>query len=271
MTEPALRSVSFGGGVQSTTLLLMADRGLIAEGAKPDVAIFADTGWEPPHVYDTVDTVRDLVSFPVVTVGTRNLADDLLAGVGYDGKPFVTVPVHIRNLDGKRSLNKRQCTTQYKIIPIKREIRRQMGLSPRDNIRKGVWVEQWLGISTDESTRMKDSQVQYIRNRYPLVEADLSRSQCAEWLKTNYPTVPVGKSACMGCPYHSQTAWVELAQKYPKEMAQTVVIDKAIRHKGQAHVEYFLHPSHLPLDKAIEMQQNTPSLFDEECEGMCFL
>nr|WP_143045048.1 hypothetical protein [Jiangella alba] len=46
--DPALRVLSLGAGVQSTTLALMA-----AAGELPalDVAIFADMGWEPAAVY----------------------------------------------------------------------------------------------------------------------------------------------------------------------------------------------------------------------------
>ena len=48
---------STGAGVQSTAIAL-----LIAEGRlpKPDVAIFADTGWEPAAVYQQVDRLAEV-------------------------------------------------------------------------------------------------------------------------------------------------------------------------------------------------------------------
>jgi len=50
-----MRVLSLGGGVQSTTLLLMA----ITEQIEPlDAAIFADTGWEPAAVYEHMDWLR---------------------------------------------------------------------------------------------------------------------------------------------------------------------------------------------------------------------
>ena len=54
MSEPDMRVLSLGAGVQSTTLLLMA-----VEGILPglDCAIFADTGWEPARVYEHLDRV----------------------------------------------------------------------------------------------------------------------------------------------------------------------------------------------------------------------
>lgn len=45
MSEPKLRVLSLGAGVQSTTLALMAAHGEFEQ--MPDCAIFADTGWEP--------------------------------------------------------------------------------------------------------------------------------------------------------------------------------------------------------------------------------
>ncbi|MEK4688077.1 phosphoadenosine phosphosulfate reductase family protein [Bacillus sp. FSL M8-0256] len=46
--------LSYGGGTQSTALLLMALKGEI-NGVIPDYIIFSDTGWEPQHVYNWVN------------------------------------------------------------------------------------------------------------------------------------------------------------------------------------------------------------------------
>ena len=46
----ALRIISLGAGVQSSTMALLAADGSIKP--RPDCAIFADTGWEPRGVYD---------------------------------------------------------------------------------------------------------------------------------------------------------------------------------------------------------------------------
>ena len=51
-TPPTLTVLSLGGGVQSSVMALMADKG--AFDRVPDCAIFADTHWEPPGVYEHV-------------------------------------------------------------------------------------------------------------------------------------------------------------------------------------------------------------------------
>jgi hypothetical protein len=52
---PALRLLSLGAGVQSTTVLLLACDGVIP---RFDVALFADTGWEPRAVYENLVRLR---------------------------------------------------------------------------------------------------------------------------------------------------------------------------------------------------------------------
>ena len=56
-TPPSLTVISLGGGVQSSVMALMASGG--AFDRVPDCAIFADTRWEPPSVYEHVEWVID--------------------------------------------------------------------------------------------------------------------------------------------------------------------------------------------------------------------
>ncbi len=58
--------LSLGGGTQSTVMALLADEGRF--GQRPDVAVFADTGWEPDAVYDNIGWLVQQLSYPVVTV-----------------------------------------------------------------------------------------------------------------------------------------------------------------------------------------------------------
>ena len=262
--------VSFGGGVQSTALMLMTEAGVIP-GARPDVAFFADTRWEPSTVYDTIRAVTDRVSFPVEVVGEHDLAQDVWEGRTRSGHRFVPIPVFIRNLDGKTGMNVRQCTSNYKIDPINRAIRARLGLTRGQRAPAGASVEQWMGISIDEAARMKPNRIPWITNRFPLVEGDISRQTCLQWLQENHPDVPVGKSACVGCPYHSAETWRQIARDHPEEFARAVEIDRRLRTPGHNRMggDVYLHSSRMPLDEALAMAVNTPSLFDAECEGMC--
>ena len=122
-----LRILSLGAGVQSSVLALMAAHGEIPA---PDAAIFADTGWEPTHVYTHLDWLETRLPFPVHRVGIgHRLQDRVRAGVRHDGSSgYIDIPKFQRNDDGSKSFNaRRQCTSQYKIKPIRRKIRDIIG------------------------------------------------------------------------------------------------------------------------------------------------
>ena len=57
-----LTVISLGGGVQSSVMALMASQG--AFDRVPDCAIFADTRWEPPSIYEHLAWLSDRLSFP---------------------------------------------------------------------------------------------------------------------------------------------------------------------------------------------------------------
>ena len=58
---PTLTVLSLGGGVQSSVMALMAEEG--AFDRTPDCAVFADTRWERPSVYEHFEWLRDRLSF----------------------------------------------------------------------------------------------------------------------------------------------------------------------------------------------------------------
>jgi hypothetical protein len=267
-TPGVLRLLSLGAGIQSTTLLLMS---LAGELPRLDAAIFADTGWEPAAVYTHLARLEDTAhaaGVPIHRVTAGNLRRDALDPT----RRFASLPLHVRRLDGGHGLMRRQCTREYKLTPIRRKVRDlhvQAGKPP---------VEQWLGISLDETHRMRDADVRYITHRYPLVERRMTRQDCQRWLMTHgWPEVP--RSACIGCPFHSDRQWRELRERFPAEWDDAVALDHAIRAghvrfgkpalRGQA----FLHHSLRPLDQVRAEATQDPAAdadgFGAECQGVC--
>ena len=268
------RVLSFGAGVQSSTLLMMSDLGELAE--KVDAAIFADTQWEPPAIYDHIAWVTEQVTIPVHVVTTTDLRAKTKAREGYSGHPAsLDIPAFVLGVDGKKGMVQRQCTSNYKIRPIRRKVREILGLGIRNRLPAGQVVEQWLGISTDEAHRVRDSDVQWIINRYPLIEAGMSRSDCLDWWSERYPDRPLVKSSCMGCPYQSSRRWVDTKRQYPDHFAELVAIDANLREPGwrKDYGQVYLHASRIPLDEAVaatEAQQTyLPETFGNECHGVC--
>ena len=198
--HPTLTVISLGGGVQSSVMALMASQG--AFDRVPDCAIFADTRWEPPSIYEHLAWLRDRLSFPLHVVDNgRSLREDVKALTNHSGsRNYVDIPVYLKGRDGEGDgIGRRQCTDNYKIRPIRRRIRELLGLRPRQRVPAGTTVELWLGISTDEAIRMKTSRDRWITNRYPLIEVGMSRSDCLNWWQERYDR-PLERSACVACP-----------------------------------------------------------------------
>jgi hypothetical protein len=249
---PALRLLSLGAGVQSTTVLLLACEGTIP---RFDVALFADTGWEPRAVYSNLERLTahaEKHGIPVRRVSAGNIRDDALD----PRHRFVSMPLHSRNPDGTKGLARRQCTSEYKILPLKKAARELLGYPHPRRVPAGVYAEQAIGISTDEIGRARDSGVRFLRNVFPLIDLGFDRTRCMEYLADRGFGETV-KSACVGCPFHGNAGWRWIRDNDPEGWAEAVEFDRAIRNgyprateQGQRlRGQYFLHRSCLPLDQ----------------------
>jgi hypothetical protein len=246
-----LTIISLGAGVQSTTMALMAAHGEITP--MPDCAIFADTGWEPKAVYDHLDWLEGVLPFPVHRVSQGNLKDAVTSG-GFSAVPFFT----------PTGLGARQCTYQFKIRPLSRKVKELLG---GKTLKGGATM--YIGISYDEMIRMKDSRVQYMVHRFPLVEMEMRRHNCLEWMERNgYPRPP--RSACLGCPFKRDSEWRALKDGPQDEWLATVEADKQIR-AATRDVPQFMHRSLKPLDEVdlSTAEDHGQMNFLSECEGMC--
>jgi len=236
-----MKVLSLGAGVQSSTLLLMACKGEIE---KPDVAIFADTGWESSVTYNHLAWLKgesERHGIPVIIVQEHNIRDDSL-NASEMNKGFIYLPAHNIRLDGVCGINKRQCTNNYKITPIKHKVRELLGVHRGARLPAEA-VEQWVGISIDEAQRMKLSRDRWIGLRYPLIERMMSRNDCILWLHNNYNGLKVPKSSCIGCPFHDNNAWRDLTET---EFADACIVDDAIRSTRIKFTNY-LHKKRIPL------------------------
>jgi hypothetical protein len=265
-----LRVLSLGAGVQSTTLALMAAKGEIEQ---PDCAIFADTGAEPKSVYDHLEKLQTALPFPIHIVTAGNIKDDALKGTNSGGKSrFAAIPYFLDRGKNGIGMGRRQCTKEYKIVPIQKKIRELLGYAPRSRIPADA-AEVWIGISTDEAIRMKPSRVAWQKNRWPLIERGISRHKCLDWLNENGWTAP--KSACTFCPFRSDESWIHMKATDPAAFQEAVDVDHAIRtldHTKVLKAIPYIHRSCKPLDQvdlrtAAELGQ--PDLFNNDCEGMC--
>ena len=280
--EPSLIVISLGGGVQSSVMALMASGG--AFDHIPNCAIFADTRWEPPSIYTHLEWLADQLGFPLYVVDNgRSLREDVKALTNHSGsRNYVDIPVYLKGRNGQGlpgrqtgdGIGRRQCTDSYKIRPVRRRIRELLGLRKRQRVPAGTAVELWLGISTDEAIRMKTSRDRWITNRYPLIEAGMSRRDCLSWWAARYDR-PLERSACVACPFQSRSRWVETKRRWPELFAEAVEIDANMRSRLAFAKEPYLHPLRMPLAEAVRQDETELGTggqgdgFGNECEGHC--
>jgi hypothetical protein len=262
LVSPQLRVLSLGAGVQSTTLALMAANGEL--DSVPDYAVFADTGDEPKAVYRHLDWLEGKLPFPVRRAQRRSSS---MSAALMEGDESARIPAFI----GGGGMKTRQCTRDWKIRVIRREIRALLGASARTRLPPSV-VESWIGISTDEIERLTPSGCTFVHNRHPLVEARMSRHDCERWLtERQYPIPP--KSACRYCPYTDNARWRDMRDNAPEDFAGACEIDEWFRQSTQVarfRGQLFIHRSRRPLALAdLEAPDEGPFGFENECEGMC--
>ena len=280
------QAISLGAGAQSSVLALLLSRSdprLVELGyPKPDIAIFADTGWEPDYVYRHLDWLEERLEYPLLRVSDGDLKTNLKKGRTVSDHRFVDVPLFMVNQDGKKGMLRRQCTNHYKIRPIYRRVRELAGGRRGRPFPKGKHAEMWLGISLDEVGRMKPSREPWVEHRWPLVDLGMSRRDCVEWFSAEYPGRHLPRSACVICPYRSDEHWLELKRSEPASYDEAVEFDRWLRRSKETPVRKlldgrpYLHASRRPLSSAISAIEeretegaNGINNFNNECEGLC--
>lgn len=211
--------LSYGGGVQSTAMILMIRDGMLE---KPDLIIFADTGSERP---ETLHLVENIIQ-PII----KEMGIDFRIATSHLGR----LDDYYREAAALPIIGTRHCTAKFKIRPIRRIIREYVG-----NGRGVALAQAWLGITTDEAHREGESDVKWVANRYPLLEMDISREDCVNYLAQR--GFEVVKSGCFMCPYQSGDEWLSVREDYPDLWDRALAMEHAYftarpqRWKGLRH------------------------------------
>lgn len=187
------RVLSFGGGVNSVSLLLAEER----DAAHIDLVVFADTGEEHDR------TIRYWNKRVVPYCDGRGIPALRLTSqkgclVDYYTSRSAVPSVHLRD-----------CTKKFKVAVVRSFLR---DLS----VRTGVMV---LGIAWDEIERMRTSDVRWLRNEYPLIDRRMTRAACEAVIAAHGWPSP-GKSGCLGCPFMGTRGIARLFRESPAEFAR---------------------------------------------------
>lgn len=238
----SIRALSFGAGIQSTAMLVLAAR----QEIDFPLAIMADTGAENPATLDYIDTyARPFaeeygIELVVVKHAKETLTERVLRQKG------VTIPMRNSATGGPLL---RGCTRDFKVRPIAAELKR------RGATRAAPAVVA-LGISWDESERMRDSTVPYEVFDFPLIDRRMRRDQCMTLIQSAGLPVPP-KSACWMCPYTSLARWREMATSQPGVFAQAVAFEDGVNDKQRRNDRpvLWLSDAMRPLRDAVDTDQ----------------
>jgi hypothetical protein len=240
--------ISYGGGVQSTAMVVLAAQGKLDEvvGEPVTTALFSNVGNDSEHPA-TLAYVRD-VAMPWaaergVTIEELHrhkrdgTVETLWGQLTKDGSRSTPIPVRMSNgAPGTRS-----CTVDFKIKVIDKWCREH-------GATKDAPITTCIGISTDEIQRLnnrRDSRVSIAA--YPLIDLRISRSGCEQIIRDAGLPVPP-KSACFFCPFHRPAMWAEMRRDEPELFEKSAQLEdllnerRAMRGKDEVYLTRFAKP-----------------------------
>jgi len=269
----SLRTISYGGGVQSTALLVLAAQRRI------DFPLFlmANVGDDSEHpatleyVHNVATPYAEAHGLELVILDRKRRdgsTETLWGRLMAEGSRSLPIPVRMSNgAPGTRS-----CTADFKIRVIGKEVKRR-GASADDPATVGI------GISLDEIERANTRRVEaHERIVYPLIGIGedtglkLNRLDCARVIRNAGLPVPP-KSSCFFCPFHRMTAWADLARETPDLFDKAALLEDTLNARrdalGKDHV--YLTRYGRPLREVVDTEQELLPLADGACDsGWCF-
>lgn len=223
-----MKVISYGGGVQSTALLVLAAQGRIDY----QTFLFANVGDDSEH--------------PATLSYIREIAEPFAASAGLDLHQLQrrrrdgstetlwqrlnrtdtrSIPIPIRMANG--APGRRSCTADFKIRVIGRWIRDQ-------GATRLLPATVGIGISLDEihrANRRRSEPHEVIE--YPLLDLGLRRTDCEEIIEGAGLPVPP-KSACFFCPFRTLEAWKQQRQEEPELFALSVQLEETLNVRREA-------------------------------------
>ncbi|WP_399559512.1 phosphoadenosine phosphosulfate reductase (plasmid) [Streptomyces chartreusis] len=265
-----IRAISFGGGQQSTALLVLAAQGRIDFRT----FLFANVGddTEDPRTLEYIKKYAqpfaekhglDLIELRRIMKRTgeeRTLYDQVI-------RPSRTIDIPMRMDNG--APGNRNCTKEYKLNVIGRQLVR-MGATQDNPAIVGV------GISLDEvhrATNRRNSPIE--QTVYPLLHLGLRRTDCQRIIRDAGLPVPP-KSACWFCPMKRPEDWQNLRRERPDLFARACHLEATIIERrrtlldrnGQPKDAVYLTRFGKPLAEAIPDGVDLLPMFDE-ADGAC--
>jgi hypothetical protein len=267
MSTP-IRAISYGGGVQSTALLVLAATGRIDF----PVFLFANTGddSEDPATLDYLHRYAEpyaaahgIALHELHRIRRDGSVETLRGRLTREGSRSLPIPVRMSNgAPGTRS-----CTADFKIKVVGRWLKQQ-GASPATPAVVGI------GISLDEIQRVNNRRAMpYEIPVYPLLEQQppLRRHDCERIIAAAGLPIPP-KSACWFCPLKTTGRWAEMRRDRAGLFADACALEDLLngRRRTLGRDPVWLTRYNRPLREAIPAAQGMLPGFDADAgDALC--
>ncbi|MEU3074838.1 phosphoadenosine phosphosulfate reductase [Streptomyces laurentii] len=234
-TTDAVKTFSFGGGVQSMAALVLAARGEL------DYRTFlmANVGDDSEHP-GTLRYLRQYATPYAEAHGLELVVLDrvmkrsgevrtLYQDLTREGSRSLKIPVRMSNgAPGTRS-----CTAQFKIKVVGDELKRR-------GATKDAPATVGIGISLDEIARANNRRCEpHEHIEYPLLERGIRRIDCARIIRDAGLPVPP-KSSCWFCPFHRPETWHDMRRDEPELFERACQLEELLNRRrdelGKDHV-----------------------------------
>jgi hypothetical protein len=263
-----MKVISYGGGVQSTALLVLAAQRRIDY----KIFLFSNVG-DDSELPETLEYVRQIAA-PYARRWGLDLKElrrqrrdgafeTLMQRLQRPDSRSIPIPVRMANgAPGRRS-----CTADFKIGVVDRWLR-QHGASEQEPATVGI------GISVDEIHRANRRRCgKHEQIEYPLLDLGLRRTDCERIIAEAGLPVPV-KSSCYFCPFRTVQAWRHQRKYEPELFRKSVELEWTLNARRAALGKDAVYLSRYgrPLDEAISDSEPTGRISNEdgECDsGWC--
>lgn len=245
--------INYGGGTNSTALLIeVVNRGLL-DAYEAVLVVFADTGSERPETYEYLALFgRWLKERGIDLVITRWLRKSSRAWFyeGADGSKVrwtgsvdlggKFIAIH-EDCEKQTTLPSRAfgfsgCTTKWKQHPIDGYAEDWAMYQRLFGGASDGPVERWIGYDADEPKRVarmmsKNPRPDLWRWRAPLVEWEMGRDECVDVIVRAGLPLP-GKSACFLCPSTTKAEIDDLGREHPELLERALRIEREAIEAG---------------------------------------
>lgn len=219
-TTKRIQVWSSGGGTQSAAIAALICKGEL----KPDIAVIVDTEREVQTTWDYHDAVI-VPALALVGVVLHRVPKSKYATVDLYGSGDKLLIPAFTNKNGSVGKLPTYCSNEWKARVVQRFC--------SDVMPEATDFDIWLGISRDESHRMRSGKLvgkwQY---KHPLIDDKrlMSRKDCIALVESmGWPKPP--RSRCWMCPNQGKAEWKDLMENSPLDFAKAVKFEVEIKKK----------------------------------------